>query len=80
MDFDTNLELQLEILTLDKNIMQFKKYGWSTDNLQKRLKFCRSKQNALNVTDDNLCNTNFIIENSYHCGAQTKYTVNQCGN
>ena len=69
MDFDKNLELQLEILTLVKNIKQFKKYGWNTEKLQKRLRFCRTKQKALNVSDENLFNTNFIKDQSYHYGA-----------
>jgi hypothetical protein len=67
MDFDTSLELQLEILTLVKNIKQFKKYGWSTENLQNRLKFCRSKQKVLKVLDENSFKTNFIKQQSYRC-------------
>lgn len=43
MDFDTNLELQLEILTLVKNIEKFKKMGWSTSSLKNRLDTCRAQ-------------------------------------
>ena len=47
MDFDTKLELQLEILTLVNNIEKFKKFGWSTASLQSRLEFCHSRLGVL---------------------------------
>jgi hypothetical protein len=43
MDFDTKLELQLEILTLTNNIEMFSKLGWSTSHLKCRLDSCHSQ-------------------------------------
>jgi hypothetical protein len=47
MDFDTRLELQLEILTLVNNIEKFAKLGWSTASLKSRLEFCHSQLGML---------------------------------
>ena len=43
MNFDTNLELQLEILTLLKNIEKFNKLSWGTSQLENRLEFCQAQ-------------------------------------
>ena len=47
MNFDRTLELQLEILTLIKNIEKFNELGWSTASLESRLDICRSQLNEL---------------------------------
>ena len=47
MNFDRSLELQLEILTLLKNVEKFNELGWSTASLKNRLEICRSQLSEL---------------------------------
>lgn len=68
MDLDTKLELQLEILTLDRNIKQFKKNGWSTENMKARLKACRSKLKKLITTDYKSLQSKYISVQHHQCG------------
>jgi|GEM_PF-6043761 hypothetical protein len=77
MNFDTNLELQLEILTLVKNIKQFNNNGWCTDNLKKRLKICRSKQRALSVTENKSLQGNYLTDTTINVASGLNPNINQ---
>ena len=68
MDLDTKLELQLEILTLEQNIKQFREEGWNTENLKQRLMICLNKLNALNTADEKIFNPKYIQEKQRQYG------------
>ena len=68
MDLDTKLELQLEILTLEQNIKQFREEGWNTENLKQRLMICLNKLKALNTADEKIFNPKYIQEKQRQYG------------
>jgi hypothetical protein len=68
MDFDTKLELQLEILTLVNNIEKFSKLGWNTASLQNRLKDCLSQSvGIVQASNDSFQRPNINEQRYQHC-------------
>jgi hypothetical protein len=51
MSIPPKLEYELEILTLEKNIDQFKQLGMQTEMLQCRLDYCRNQFDTLAKAD-----------------------------